>query len=77
MQRRGRTIRESLLDLKLAANDTLLLLGHEDTIVHIMNSPNVVVTDGQRLRSQLNFICVMWVKGEPSATTSAGAAFAR
>ncbi len=45
VQRRGRTMRESLLDLKLAENDTLLLLGHADDIVHIMNSPNVIVTD--------------------------------
>jgi len=45
VQRRGRTIRERLLDLKLAENDTLLLQGHKDDIVHIMNSPNVVVTD--------------------------------
>jgi di/tricarboxylate transporter len=45
VQRRGRTIRDQLLDLKLAENDTLLLLGHEEDIVHIMNSPNVIVTD--------------------------------
>jgi di/tricarboxylate transporter len=45
VQRRGKTIRDRLLDLKLAENDTLLIQGHRDDIVHIMNSPNLIVTN--------------------------------
>ncbi|MBN1160634.1 MAG: SLC13 family permease [Dehalococcoidales bacterium] len=45
IQRRGRTLRERLTDIKLKENDTVLLQGHKDDITHIMNSPNVVVTN--------------------------------
>jgi di/tricarboxylate transporter len=45
IQRRGKTLRERLADIKLAENDTVLLQGHEDDIAHIMNSPNVIVTN--------------------------------
>ncbi len=45
IQRRGKTIRERLADIKLRENDTVLLQGHKDDIAHIMNSPNVIVTN--------------------------------
>jgi di/tricarboxylate transporter len=45
IQRRNRTLRESLADINLKENDTVLLLGHKDDLVHIMNSPNVIVTN--------------------------------
>ncbi|HEU65153.1 MAG TPA: SLC13 family permease [Chloroflexi bacterium] len=45
IQRRGQTIRESLTDIKLKENDTILLLGHKDDLLHVMNSPNVIVTN--------------------------------
>jgi di/tricarboxylate transporter len=45
IQRRGRTLRERLADIKIRENDTILLQGHQDDITHIMNSPNVIVTN--------------------------------
>lgn len=45
IQRRNRTMRESLADISLKENDTVLLLGHKDDLAHIMNSPNVIVTN--------------------------------
>ena len=45
VQRRGRTIRDRLANIKLNENDTVLLQGHKDDIAHIMNSPNVIVTN--------------------------------
>jgi len=45
IQRRNQTMRESLADIKLKENDTVLLLGHKDDISHVMNSPNVIVTN--------------------------------
>jgi len=45
IQRRGRTLRDRLADIKLKENDTILLQGHKDDISHIMNSPNVIVTN--------------------------------
>ncbi len=45
IQRRGRTIRERLADIKLRENDTVLLQGDKDDIAHIMNSPNAIVTN--------------------------------
>ncbi|MBN1177322.1 MAG: SLC13 family permease [Dehalococcoidales bacterium] len=45
IQRRGRTLRERLGDIKLKENDTVLLQGHKDDIAHIMNSPNAIVTN--------------------------------
>ncbi len=45
IQRRGRTLRERLADIKLKENDTVLLQGHKDDIAHIMNSPNAIVTN--------------------------------
>ncbi len=45
IQRRGRPIRERLSEIELQENDTLLLQGKADDISHIMNSPNVVVTN--------------------------------
>ncbi len=45
IQRRGKTLRERLSDIKLKENDTVLLQGDKDDIAHIMNSPNAVVTN--------------------------------
>jgi di/tricarboxylate transporter len=45
IQRRGRTLRERLSNIKLKENDTVLLQGHKDDISHVMNSPNVIVTN--------------------------------
>ncbi len=45
IQRRGRTLRERLADIKIRENDTILLQGHKDDITHIMNSPNIIVTN--------------------------------
>lgn len=45
IQRRGRTLRERLADIKLKENDTVLLQGHKDDITHIMNSANAIVTN--------------------------------
>jgi di/tricarboxylate transporter len=45
IQRRGKTLRERLADIKLRENDTVLLQGHQDDIAHIMKSPNVIVTN--------------------------------
>jgi di/tricarboxylate transporter len=45
IQRRGRTLHERLAEIKLKENDTVLLQGHKDDIAHIMNSPNVIVTN--------------------------------
>lgn len=45
IQRRDQTLRDSLTDVKLRENDTILLLGHKDDFAHIMNSSNVIVTN--------------------------------
>ena len=45
IQRRGKTLRERLSDIKLAENDTVLLQGDKDDIAYIMNSPNAIVTN--------------------------------
>jgi di/tricarboxylate transporter len=45
IQRRGKTIRDRLADIKLNENDVVLLQGDKDDITHIMNSPNAVVTN--------------------------------
>jgi len=45
IQRRGRTLRDRLANIKIRENDTILLQGHKDDIAHIMNSPNVIVTN--------------------------------
>ena len=45
IQRRGKTLRERLADIKLKENDTVLLQGDKDDITHIMNSPNAIVTN--------------------------------
>ena len=45
IQRRGKTLRERLSDIKLKENDTVLLQGDKDDIAHIMNSPNAIVTN--------------------------------
>jgi di/tricarboxylate transporter len=45
VQRRGRTLRERLADIRLKENDTVLLQGHKDDISHVMNSPNVIATN--------------------------------
>ena len=45
VQRRGKTLRERLADIKLKENDTVLLQGDKDDIAHIMNSPNAIVTN--------------------------------
>lgn len=45
IQRRNQTMRESLADIRLKEHDTLLLLGHKDDLAHIMNSPNLIVTN--------------------------------
>ena len=38
-------LRERLADIQLDGGDTLLLQGHRDDIVRLMNSPNVIVTN--------------------------------
>ncbi len=45
VQRRGKTLRERLVDIKLKENDTVLLQGHKEDIDYIMNSPNAIVTN--------------------------------
>ena len=45
IQRRGQILKERLLDAKLTEYDTLLIQGQKDLITHIMNSPNVIVTN--------------------------------
>lgn len=45
IQRRGLVLRDRLPDVKLMENDTLLLQGQHDDIAHVMNSPNVIVTN--------------------------------
>jgi di/tricarboxylate transporter len=45
IQRRGRTLRERVADITLHENDTVLIQGQQDDIAHIMNSPNVIVTN--------------------------------
>lgn len=45
VQRRGKTLRERLADIKIRENDTVLLQGDKDDIAHIMNSPNAIVTN--------------------------------
>lgn len=45
VQRRGRTLRDRLADIRLKENDTVLIQGHKDDIYHVMNSPNVIVTN--------------------------------
>ena len=45
IQRRGRTFKERLSDIKLESGDTLLLQGHDDDVQAIMNSKNMIVTN--------------------------------
>jgi len=44
IQRRSRTLRESLADVRLAEYDTVLLEGHKGDIAFVSNSPNAIVT---------------------------------
>ena len=45
IQRRGKTLRERLADTKFNNGDTLLLQGHKDDVLALMNSANVIVTN--------------------------------
>lgn len=45
IQRRGKTLKERLADIKLIGGDTLLLHGHKDDVLALMNSANVIVTN--------------------------------
>ncbi len=45
VQRRGHVLRDRLADIELNGGDTLLLQGHKDDIVRLMNSAQVVVTN--------------------------------
>ncbi|MFC1865023.1 SLC13 family permease [Chloroflexota bacterium] len=45
IQRRGKTLKERLADTKLNNGDTLLLQGHKDDVLALMNSANVIVTN--------------------------------
>jgi len=45
IQRRGKTLKERLADIKLISGDTLLLHGHKDDVMSLMNSANVIVTN--------------------------------
>ncbi len=72
IQRRGRTLRHRLADVKLNENDTVLLQGHKDDIAHVMNSPNAVVTNELTdlyLRKNRAFIALAIVLGVVLLTT--------
>jgi di/tricarboxylate transporter len=45
MQRRGHVLKDRLADIELNSGDTLLLQGHKDDVVRLMNSVHVVVTN--------------------------------
>ncbi|MFC1943140.1 SLC13 family permease [Chloroflexota bacterium] len=45
IQRRGKTLKDRLADIKLTDGDTLLLQGHKDDVLALMNSANVIVTN--------------------------------
>ncbi|HEY32550.1 MAG TPA: SLC13 family permease [Dehalococcoidia bacterium] len=45
MQRRGHVLRDRLADIELSSGDTLLLQGHKDDVVRLMNSAHAVVTN--------------------------------
>jgi len=45
IQRRGKTLKDRLTDIKLNGGDTLLLHGHKDDVLALMNSANVIVTN--------------------------------
>ena len=45
IQRRGNTLKDRLSDIQLSSGDTLLLHGHKDDVLALMNSANVVVTN--------------------------------
>lgn len=45
VQRRGHVLRDRLADIELSSGDTLLLQGHKDDVVRLMNSAHVVVTN--------------------------------
>ncbi|MFC1914859.1 SLC13 family permease [Chloroflexota bacterium] len=45
IQRRGKTLKDRLADIKLIGGDTLLLHGHKDDVLGLMNSANVIVTN--------------------------------
>jgi di/tricarboxylate transporter len=45
IQRRSKTIRERLGDIKLMSGDTLLIQSHKDDLSTLLNSPNVIVTN--------------------------------
>ncbi|MFH1651877.1 MAG: SLC13 family permease [Chloroflexota bacterium] len=62
IQRRGKTLKESLPDIRLMAGDTLLLHGHEDDVKALMNSATVVVTNdlsGYRFRTDKAITAVL------------------
>jgi len=72
IQRRGRTLRERLSDIKLIENDTILLQGDKDDIAHIMNSPNAIVTNELTdlyLRKNRAFIALAVVLAVVALTT--------
>ncbi|MFC2072899.1 SLC13 family permease [Chloroflexota bacterium] len=45
IQRRGKTLKDRLSDIELVAGDALLLHGHKDDVLALMNSANVIVTN--------------------------------
>ncbi|MFC1917290.1 SLC13 family permease [Chloroflexota bacterium] len=45
IQRRGKTLKDRLADIKLDGGDTLLIQGHKDDVLALMNSANVIVTN--------------------------------
>ncbi|MFC1905534.1 SLC13 family permease [Chloroflexota bacterium] len=45
IQRRGKTLKDRLADIKLNNGDTLLIHGHKDDVLSLINSANVIVTD--------------------------------
>ncbi|MFC1974602.1 SLC13 family permease [Chloroflexota bacterium] len=45
IQRRGKILKERLADIELDSSDTLLLQGHRDDVLRLMNSANVIVTN--------------------------------
>lgn len=45
IQRRGKTLKERLADIKLHDGDTLLVHGHQDDIEKLMNSADAIITN--------------------------------
>ena len=45
IQRRGKTIKERLADVKLDHGDTVLIQGDKDDLARLLSSPNVIVTN--------------------------------